>query len=201
MIVLKLLAWFNWVFQACARFHHEQKLGFLKLKIRALVMWKNWTLTPAWMKSWQHEDSIFVVALNLCLGMAYSLFSNSLSFGGVQNPRYFIFITGILGKMTVCHAVNGWFESSARFFYFITLTCIFFYIICFLYNIQGALNGSVAGISVGKLQDLGSSPRSLTISMLFFMWCFHAVSMIEYHHTSLHQAVHLVSLIHLRVQI
>ena len=70
------------------------------------------------MKSWQHEDSFLTVALNLCLGMAYSLFLNSLSFGGVQNPRYSIFVAGTVEKTIMCRAVNGWFESSARFFLF-----------------------------------------------------------------------------------
>ena len=189
--MLKLLVLFNWTDRACSKRYHDYFLGFTELQIRGFKMRQNWNPWPPPLESaWLDEENA-MLAPNLCLGMAYSLFPNSLNFGGVQNPRYFIFVTGTVEKMIMCRAVNGWFESSARFFYFTTLTRILFYIICLFLNIQSAFLVQLASVRMGKAHDLGSSPRSSAFSILFFSWFSYAGSILR-HTLHLHnQAIHL----------
>ena len=159
MNVLKLIAWFNWVFQACTRFHHGHCLGFQSSNFRALHIWNNWTLRPLPLKSAPSTEWNWTIAPNFFSTLSYSLFSVDIALGGFKTPAISFSLQVHWGRRLAWHGVSGWFESSALFFYFITLRPILFYIICFLFHEQSAQLAHLAKHFIGKYWGLGLNPR------------------------------------------
>ena len=68
--------------------------------------------------------------------------------------------------MMMCRAMIGAFEFSREKS---TNAFVLFYNICLLGDIQKMRLDQLAGLSIGNVQDLGSSPRSPTPFTLFFI--------------------------------
>ena len=101
-------------------------------------------------------------------------------------------------KMTMWLAAIGLFEISRERQ---ALTFVLFYYVCCLYHIQRDKAAGLASIRVGNLQDLGSSPRSLTLSITFLLTLSYAAFPLKGHHTLLDPTCHVRAKINQRAML
>ena len=129
------------------------------------------------MNSGLRDEKIHTIAPNLCLDMGYSLFSWIPSKTTLQKPFPLSFVLqGEEDEGVV--SISHWLFWISREFPK-ALACSFYIIYVILY-VKCERDGSVVKCYACNLQDLGSSPRSGKISMLFFKTLFHATLISRY---------------------